>query len=229
MKLTKILSLIILTQFFACKNPAVEPQEKPPHWFANYYVRYLQTERQLKAHASFLEGDSLKNAEPKRFRGGVSFQGKRMEMRNLNNKVFRYLLNEEANYSDSFLFRHRDEEGNYWEYTIKMNPIEDFFVKNEISKSKGMSLIIKGGILQENEELILLFSDQDSKAASISITGPSNTIEFFIEPEKLHNLTPGPGQLYLVKKQVNQDQEERLSAVSSIEFYSKTIDIEVLE
>lgn len=213
---------------YACSNPAIEPEEKPPHWFANYYVRYLQTEKQLKAHASFLEGDSLKNAEPKKFRGGVSFQGKKMEFRDLQGKVFRYLINERADYNETFQFRHRDDNGDYWEYTMKMHPISDFFIKDKISKSKGMTIIVDGGILQDNESLVLLFNDQYNKAATLSIEGPSKTIELFVPPDQLQKLTLGKGQLYLVKKQFNEDQEEQLTANSSIEFYTKTIDIEVV-
>lgn len=229
MKLSTILPFLCLFALLGCKNSPIEPLEKPPHWFADYYVRYLQTERQLKAHASFMEGDSLKNAEPKKFRSGVSFQGKRMELRNLNNKVFRYLLNEETNYSDAYLFRHRDEDGNYWEYTIKMNPIGDFFVKDEISKSQGMTLIVNGGILQSNEQLVLLFSDYNNRATNITINGPTKDIEFELTPDQLQDLEIGSGQLYLVKKQYNEDQEERLSATASIEFYTRSIEIEVLE
>ena len=229
MKQNLLFALILLGWCSACNNPAIEPEEKPPHWFAKYYVRYLQTERQLKAHASFLEGDSLENAEPKKFRGGVSFQGKRMEFRDLQGKLFRYIHNERTGYSDNFLFRHRDDNGDYWEYTMKMNPIEDFFIKDDISKSKGMTLIADGAILQQNESLVFLFSDENNKAATFTVEGPSKTIELSIPAEQLKDLSLGKGQLYLVKKQYNEDQEEQLNATSSIEFYTKSIDIEVVE
>jgi hypothetical protein len=110
-----------------------------------------------------------------------------------------------------------------------MNPIGDFFVKDEISKSKGMTLIVNGGILQSNEQLVLLFSDYNNRATNITINGPTKDIEFELKPEQLQELEVGSGQLYLVKKQYNEDQEERLSATASIEFYTRSIEIEILE
>lgn len=229
MRSSLIFACLLLGLCTTCKNAAIEQEEKPPHWFAKYYVRYLQTERQLKAHASFLEGDSIKNAEPKRFRGGVSFQGKKMQFRDLQGKLYRYLLNEQTDYNETFLFRHRDDNGDYWEYTMRMHPIEDFFVKDKISKSKGMTIVADGAILQSNESLVLLFSDERNRATTLTIEGPSKTIELSIPPEQLGDLSVGKGKLYLVKKQFNEDQEEQLNASSSIEFYTKSIDIEVLE
>ena len=213
--------------FFSCQPTAVETPEKEPHFFAEYFVRYLQTERQLKAYASFMEGDSLKTAQPKKFPAGVTFENKDMEFRNLGGRSFRYLINEDdKNYSNSFIFRHKDTDGDFWEYTIKMNPIEDFFIKESvIQKSEGMTLVINGGILKSNEQLILLFNDRNNKAHSIQIDGPSNDLEHRLNAENLAGLTKGPAKLYLVKKQINRDNEEQLTAVSSIEYYSKAIDI----
>ena len=63
-----------------------------PQLIAEYYVRYLESDRQIKAYATFHEGDSLSNALPKTFLGGVSFRGSGMEPRAISNQITRYTI-----------------------------------------------------------------------------------------------------------------------------------------
>ncbi|MEO0585805.1 MAG: hypothetical protein AAF135_26580 [Bacteroidota bacterium] len=222
--------LINWTCFSACKRN-VDPTEDPPKSrfiFAEYFIRYLEPESEIKAHASFYEGDTLNPSEPKTYLGGVIFQGNKMKARELTDNSIRYTITTRGKYREDFLFQHRDDEGNHWEYEIQMSPIKDFFIKDDIiSKSDGMTLVVNGGLLTDEESLVLLFTDEDNKASSLTIEGPSNSIEHFITPESLETLTPGFGQLYLVKKQAKLVAEDYLRAVSEIEYYSKILPITV--
>ena len=129
-------------------------------FFEEYYVRYLETEKELKAYATFLEGDSIQNAKPKIFFAGVAFQNSGMEVRNLPKGVVKYsITNNNVSYNSPFRFRYRNEEGQAVEERLNMKPLGDFFVKDQISLSKGMTLVINNGSLSEDEQLIFLFSD----------------------------------------------------------------------
>jgi len=61
-----------------------------------------------------------------------------------------------------------------------MAPIEQFFIKDQVSKSKGMTIAVNGGLLSSREKLVLLFSDRNNRAYSITIEGPTTGIEHFI-------------------------------------------------
>ena len=197
--------------------------------FEEYYVRFLQAEKELKAHASFFEGDSIQNAKPKIFFGGVAFQGGGMQMRNLPKGVVRYSSTlEKADFISPFKFRYKNDLGETIIEKIEMQGIDDFFIKGDISQSQGMTLSLNTE-LSDKESLVLLFSDEQNRAASIQIDGPSELLEHVINKEQTQRLQVGKGMLYLVKKQVNYREEKNRQISSTIEFYSKTIEIEVKE
>jgi hypothetical protein len=205
-------------------------QQKPAEkLFIDFFVRYLAEDSQLKAQASFSTGISPDESRPKQIAGGVSFQSSGMVERNLLSKVIRYELERESEYIGDFPFQFKADDGKQRAYNLTMTPINDFFLKGDISISKGMTLVVNGGLIKANEQLVLLFSDDESRAYSITLTGPAKTIEFTLSPEQTAPLRPGPGQLYLVKRQDNQQENEEISLVSSIEFYTPAIDIEVVE
>ncbi len=213
----------------ACQNSAPKATKPKEKLFIDFFVRYLTDESQLKAQASFSEGISPDESRPKRIEGGVAFQASGMTEQNIQGKVIRYELERQGEYTGKFPFNLKDDEGQQREYLLKMSPIEDFFIKGDISKSKGMKLVVNGGLIKANEQLVLLFSDEESRAYSITLSGPAKTIEFNLSPEKTAPLRPGPGKLYLVKRQDNVEENEEISLVSSIEYYTSAIDIEVVE
>ena len=58
--------------------------------YGSFLVRYMEQGNQIKATASFFEGDTLRTARPKAWEGGVSFLGSAMKMRNMVDSEFRY-------------------------------------------------------------------------------------------------------------------------------------------
>ncbi|MCB0680399.1 MAG: hypothetical protein KDC32_05555, partial [Saprospiraceae bacterium] len=78
--------LAILTLWY-CNEPATVQQ---PLIFGDLYMRFLQETGQIKAEASFFEGDSLSSAQPKELTGGVSFLGSGMESRRIGDRLLRY-------------------------------------------------------------------------------------------------------------------------------------------
>ena len=211
----------------SCKN-----QEKPVSkaiLFEDYFIRYLSPEQQLKAQAVFAEGDTITNTQPKSFVGGISFQGSGMAERKISNELIRYEETRKMDYADSFSFRYKNEDGNPATHIINMSPIEDFFLKSSVSKTNGLDIVVKGGILSKQESLVFLFSDKQNIATSIELKGPTNTIEFHLPPAQFSKLNTGKGKLYIVKKQSTLDKVDNRDIHAEIEYYTKDIEIEIMD
>lgn len=214
--------------FFGCRS--TQPQEKPNHLFAEFFVRYLQAEQELKAHASFYEGDTIKTAVPKSFAGGATFQGQSMEARNLPGGTIRYIYEQLGSYADTFQFSFKDDFGQSRGIPVAMTPIDSFAVQGgQASRSTGMGLYARGGQLSRGESMVLLFSDENQKASTILLTGPSAGEAYRIPAAKVETLSPGKNTLYLVKKKRTVEKGDSLSILADIEFYTRTIEVEIVE
>ena len=222
-----LFSILFLSVLYcsSCKN-----QQKPTPkviLFEDYFIRYLSPEQQVKAQAIFAEGDSIAHTQPKTFLGGVSFQGSGMSERKISDKLIRFEEARIMDYANSFSFRYQNEEGNYTTHSVNMSPIEDFFLKSSVSKTNGLDIVVKGGILTKQESLVFLFSDNKNIAASIELKGPTNTIEFHLPPAQFSKLNTGTGKLYLVKKQSTLEKKDNRDIHAEIEYYTKDIEIEI--
>jgi len=226
--ISSLVSISILLTFGCQSDSKIETSKKTTHIFAKYYVRYLQTEKELKAEVSFKEGDSLATARSIVLTN-VTFEGEPMNVQNLGKTHgVRYGSRKTGLYKDQYEFKYNGDQFGTLGHTIKMNPITDFELKEDkINKASGGTLIWQGKPLQKNQELILLFTDEQKKAFPLQIKGPSEKPEIKLTAQELTGLTPGKGQLMLVKKQISQSEEDNFSKISEMEFYSKHIDIPI--
>ncbi len=212
----------------ACREE--KPEEKAKHLFAEFFVRYLQAEQEIKAHASFFEGDTIQSAAPKAFAGEVTFQGNSMEARSLPGGTIRYTFEQLGDYADAFQFRFRDDSGQGREIAAAMAPIDSFAISGgKASRSSGMTLYATGGKLNPGESMVLLFSDENDKAYTIMLSGPSAGEEYRIPAAKVETLSPGKHTLYLVKKKRAAEKGDSLSILTEIEFYTNTIEVQVVD
>jgi hypothetical protein len=225
--ISAILLVCLILLVSGCKqqeNPVTEPT-----LFEDYFIRYLSPEEQLKSQAVFAIGDSVNTITPFVPLGGASFMGSGMEMRKISKDLIRYTQEMNTSYQASFKFRFKNTQGTFNNYEISMSPIEDFFVKGEISKTNGINLVINGGLLSEEESLVFILSDANNVAASHTTTGPTKDINYNIPPAIFKNFAPGTGKLYLVKKILKNESLENRKIHAEIEFYSKDLDIEITE
>ncbi len=225
-----IASIIIFSIFNCQADSKAESSASTKHIFAKYYVRYLQTEKELKAEAYFKEGDTLSKARSIVL-ANVIFENTPMEAQNLGkNYGLRYAYRKNGPYRKQYEFKYKDEELGQFSHFLDMSPITDFLIKEgSISKKAGTTLVWKGDPLTDNQELILLFTDQDKKAFPIQISGPTDRTEVFIPNEKITDLSLGEGKLMIVKKQVIESQETNFAKISEMEFYSNKISVDIVE
>lgn len=194
--------------------------------YTDYFIRYMAEDHELKGTASFLEGDTITNVSPMKFDGGVSFHGSAMQMKNIQNKVYRYVQSRTADYADSFKFHHK-YKGAAVDYTIQMSPIKDFYVNGGVSMINGMEITVVGKALQAGEAYVFLVSDVKNKAVSYTVRGPKKELTFKFPTSELVKLETGPGQLYIVKKQTKFSKEKENDIRAEIEYYSKSMDITI--
>lgn len=204
----------------ACQSPATS-EEPPVH--ANLYVRYLESDGELRGQASFFRGDSLETAVPLQLPGGVSFMSSGMKMRELPGKVYRYSASLPVSFRGPFRFAYRlrpDEEPRI--LSIDMAPIDSFRVLRA-GLEDGLAFDLYGS-LNEEEELLLLFTDEAQQVKTVLVTGPHAPGELRVPADALVGFRPGPYQLYLVKKLNRTAEAEDGTLIhQAIEYYTAEV------
>lgn len=227
MKILLRITLFISICLAACNS---EPAKTTPSkkLFANFYIRYLQPEKQVKAEANFLRGDSIKNAKALRIDGGVSFQNSGMGQRKLPNGTIRYNYENFFDYPTDFVFGFKDLNGEPQKQTLTLPPLGAFST-SEVSQSKGGKLILENDVLTNEESLVCLMSDSNEQTVSFAIEAASKGSEFVIPTEKLSKLALGSIKLYLVRKKVEKVSNPGYSYTSTIEYYSNEYNFDLLK
>lgn len=225
MKSTPLLlvcSLCLVTALFSCL-----PREKEagPTLFGNLYVRYLQDGKEIKAEASFFEGDSVQLATPVSILGGVSFQGSGMESRNIQDKLIRYQYQNVGDYPSSFIFQAQDHNGAPSSFQLEMAPVSSFSFPDSIRRSQEFSLDIQPAP-GPGESMAILFTDAAGKASLVEVPAPISQ-KITLSPGQLAALTPGLNQVYLVKKQHSAIQKGRFDVQCQVEYYTEVKEVEI--
>lgn len=199
--------------------------------YADFLVRYLETEQQVKAHAAFYEGDTIAGSQAVTFDRAVTFQGQDMQARQIvEDRSMRYIFNGTGGYDGKFVYTYPNPKGGSHTYEIAMSPIGEFSVKDGIaSLSDGMVLQLNNQALSANEKLVLLFTSENNVSAGAEFKGPFDVSELKIPAVQLVDVQPGKNFLYLVKTQINTARIRNMDITSSIEFYTNTIEIQVIE
>ncbi|MDX1941198.1 MAG: hypothetical protein SFU99_11645 [Saprospiraceae bacterium] len=218
--------LAVIVTLAACQSEKITSK----YIFADFFVRYLETERQLKAHAAFFEGDSLETATPIIFETNVKLQNFEMKPRQVEeDKRIRYVFNGTGAYDSTFIFQYTDQKGRDQAFKMSMSPIRDFSVKEGASLSKGMVVTLDCDPFKANESLILLFTSEKNQSAMAEFQGPFDLKELVVPAVQIAEVQPGVNFLYLVKKQQTIVKAPKMETTSSIEFYSKTIEVQINE
>lgn len=206
------------------------PEQTGPSTYANLFVRYIAPQGQLKVTAAFREGDSIATARPVEVLGGVTYQGQQLEARRLPGQQVRYLLDTRSPFAKEHRFQFKAADGTAQEVTLELSPIDSFsIIGGTASLSEGMQLYIKDERIEDGESIVLLFSDENNKATTITLTNPAVQDTFPIAAMRLRKLQPGPHQVYLVKKQHQEIDLKGAKAAADIEYYTAEQPFNVIE
>ncbi len=228
-KYASALLIVFAAAFTACRNN--EPEKVKSDLYGDFFIRYLAPEKELKAYASFSQGDSVASSRPIELPGGVSFQGSGMQVRDLQGTQIRYSYTNQADYKAPYTFKAKTPDGQTLEHTVDMGGIGKFSIsEGVISKSKGMTVVVEQGSLKKTESIVMLFTVPATGASyTIIEKGPHPNDVHAIPPTALPALPKGKVQLYLVKKQESVADNETANITASAEYYSDILEIEVVD
>ena len=226
--ITLLFSIVLIS---ACSNSSTpEVSNTAKNIYANYYVRYLESERMLKAEATFYKGDNPESAQPLTLQKGLSLFGNNMSVRRIQNKISRYhyenLMDYPKDASFPFKYNHADSEAQT--YTMSMSPVGKFEIK-DCSISKGINLELETA-LNSNESFVVLFNDANNRSVSLMVPFTENkSINIPLGAYK-EILSKGKSELYLVKKQKKEiEKDGNIENKGLIEYYSKSVEVELTE
>lgn len=229
LKINNFLAVLILLVMATLSCESEKKQSKNQELInIDYFIRYLKSDKQVKAEISFSKVDTINKTVPKMMEE-VLFQNKALDGKKVLNN-YRYQTTAHTDFTENFNFEYRIEEQLIKLPTITMPTIENFSLKKgKLSKAIGSSLSIEGAPLQANEQIILLLSDSSNKATTLSVDGPLVDLEIKISPEQIDKLKVGKGSIYIVRKQVIQSITDHANITGLTEYYSEVKEIEIIE
>lgn len=223
-----ILLLFVLTSFFSCQNEPTKSDIDQPTTFANFYVRFMEAEKRIKATAIFDQGEDEKNTTSLKIENGVFFHNANMDERKIQKVGIRYSYEMGGQFSESFRFRFTDPVKGKMNYDVKMNPIQNISIPNGISKSKGMIINWEGNPLNENESLVFLIKGEKGNPIHFEVKGKTEASQISIPAGKIKALTLGTAKIEIVRKQSIVTEDPNFIAQCSSEFYTSVTDTNVV-
>lgn len=223
-KILHILLFGIITFLLSCQTeaPKEEKSDKSkPSTFANFYVRFFQTQNQTEATATFQSGMTQQQAQPLKIEKGVFFHNGNMVERTIPKIGPRYQALYDGVFSETYRFQFLDPLKGKTDHIVEMNPISDFSFEGEISKSKGATLSWKGSPLNENEAIVFLIQDAKNKSRRFELKGKTSASKIDIASKHLSQLELGAAKIYLVRKQSKAEQKPNLVILAETEYYTK--------
>ena len=224
MKKIPLILLFGIISFLMSCQPEAPKEEKSdkskPTTFANFYVRFFQTQNQTEATATFQNGMTQQQAQPLKIEKGVFFHNGNMEERTIPTIGPRYQAFYDGAFSETYRFQFQDPLKGKTDHIVEMNPISDFSFEGEISKSKGATLSWEGPPLNENEAIVFLIQNAKNKSRRFELKGKTNASKINIANQHLSKLELGEAKIYLVRKQSKAEQKPNLVILAESEFYT---------
>jgi len=221
------LFLVVLASFFSCQSEPAKTKSDQPITFANFYVRYMQSENRIKATAFFDQGKSEKEAISLKIKNGVFFHNANMNEREIPKVGTRYNYELDGDFSDNFKFRFTEPSNGKMNYEVKINPIQKISIP-KISKSKGMTVAWEGKPLAENESLVFLIKGEKGNPIHFELKGKTVASEIAIPASKIRALTLGTAKIEIVRKQFITTEKSNFIAQCNSEFYARATDTTVV-
>ncbi len=222
-----IVCILLISLCFSC-NFSQKESLKKDQLQVDYYVRYLQADKQFKINISFTKIDSTGKRAPKKMEE-VLFKGKTLNGEKIGNQ-YRYQLEDNTPFVDNYSLAYRPNQQEIDTTSIQIQSIHDFWIKKgKVSKTAGTNLIFEGTPLSNEEALIFLVSDVNNKTATIKVNKHPINSPIIILPEAINQLAVGKGTIYIVRKQQIERTLRGSQLTGLTEYYSKVKEIEIIE
>ncbi|MEM9991266.1 MAG: hypothetical protein AAF738_05840, partial [Bacteroidota bacterium] len=213
--MTKRLLLIVLVAIVgtACQNEQASQTQKEAAaevfdkatkpLYIRFYLRYLDKDKRLKSTVNFYQqaDGQQKGVEMEK---PVRVDGRDMKFKNLRDIELRYEDLYDVPAKDEYTFNFETFDGNTQTYTAKLPRINAFSVDAGVKKSTGFTLQADAPDLEEQEVLLLMFTDGDRNTETLTIFGPMEMQQLPVSAEAVKNLTLGRNELRLVRKRTDR-------------------------
>lgn len=191
------------------------------------FVRYIYPEKAYKVQVSFSHMDSMQQLIPQVIDGQVLFHNHSLLKRSIGDQLIRYETNFRGDPEKEMKLIIQSASEWDLQQTLPMVPIDQVTISPSINREGYFDFSAAPSNLDKDEILVLLFSDQNNQAASISLNGPLNMTKTTVSGEALKNLSPGPGRVYAVRKKDVATSTKHIDIRWSTEFYTDEQSIEI--
>ncbi len=226
-----LLLLLSIFALFSCQNEPQNGEEASSSSTAaeelpirgNLFVRFIEDDKHLKAEAYFFQGNDDTDTRPKSFARGVKFLGSGMGERRVGDKYVKYQYENNMDWrQEGYFFTLTDDEGreHRFSFTEGVDHLQDFELPKTIYKDKTNYISFTPAHLPEGEQIAVLITDSNNKAATTKVKGPSEEGKITLTPEMLKNLSTGKAEAYLVHIQSKRIEEPPFSLSFTIEYYT---------
>lgn len=195
---------------------------------AEIYIRYLADKKELSAEATlFMKGDSGNTIL--RF-DNVTFANRPMKGKSLNTNHTRYRIDlEKHTLAPKYEIRFWNKEQQPKSIAIKLSKVDSFSFSKIIKKGEGASLKIAGNSLSANEKISFIFTNEKNETAELKLGNISIEKPISLNKEQLSMLPVGNNEVYLIRTQIFEQKAEGSNTKGILQFFSQSIDIEVVE
>ena len=222
-----IISLFFI--FTACKTDSPTNQAAGTDLSATFLVRYLEDNQELKGQALFVHADTSNHNPIAAFPGGLGFMGSGTRAVPLPGNTIRYEGVSQDFYPSSFRFEFRpNEKADMVTVNLEMEGLEGYKISESVSLSEGGKVKLNHK-LGEQEQLILLFTDEANVTRTLIVQGPTTVTDVTLETPLLANLKVGSYEVNGLKKKTWQGEEGDIPMNMAVEYYALMQKVEVVE
>jgi len=219
--------VLLLSLCFSCESSQKELKQIEKLQI-DFYIRYLQSDKQVKAEISFSEMDSIKKIMPKRM-DEVLFQGNVLDGKKILNQ-YRYQTTKASAFFENYNFSYRLNGQEIQEQLVSVKAITDFIIKKDkISKRVGTTITFDASPLKVNEEFVVLISDETGKTSTIKIKELPLDFMVKILPDQISSLKAGKGMVYVVRKNTIEIDQPSFYLQGQTEYYTSVKELVIIE
>jgi hypothetical protein len=218
---------LFISFLYSCNSANSSPKTPSTYAFSkiNCYVRYLAQTRELQADMTF-RTDSTKAIE-----GPVYLNDLPLIFKNRPKVGLQYSLTKSSTtFDQKYTFSYTEKDGSTAKLDIELSQFDSLKIASAgISKSTGGLLTWQGPALGSEDGLVLIFSDAKGNTFSINHSGISKGNKFQILAEHSDRLEVGTATILATRKKTIIKNENKVTKMLTIEYYSAPIKFEVKE
>jgi hypothetical protein len=221
--LCTFLATCFLTVISSCSNPQKKVSENYSFKSIKYYVRYMQTNKELQADAKF-KTDTVLQVE-----GPVLFNAKNMQLKKIPGIALLYRsVTKVATVDTLYTFEHQNKDGSTHKEPILMPAFEKVRLEqNILSQEKGGTLLWEGAKLTKDDALVIIYTDAKGNTFKQNHIGGTANTSLAFNGKQLAQFALGKGTILVIRKRTTVQRKQQTTLIKTVETYSQPIPFEL--